>query len=137
MVRVPDGWQVVTPYLLYEDLEGTSEWLCRVFGFTERTRMTDDEGRANHIELESNGGIVMMGTPSADYRNPDHLGGVTQFNYVYVDDVDAHHARALGAGAKIVRELTDESYGDRNYGAQDPEGHQWWFAQHLGESQKS
>jgi uncharacterized glyoxalase superfamily protein PhnB len=53
-----------------------------------------------------------------------------------VDDVDAHHARALAAGAEIFREPKTEDYGDdywsdRSYGAYDPEGHIWFFMQRM------
>jgi uncharacterized glyoxalase superfamily protein PhnB len=73
----------------------------------------------------------MLGHPAPDYRNPKRLGGVTQNNYVYVDDVDKHYERARRAGAEILTEPKDQFYGDRNYGAVDPEGHQWYFAQHV------
>jgi len=51
--------------------------------------------------------------------------------YVYVDDVDAHHRRALAAGASVVLELATQPWGDRRYQVTDPEGHQWTFAQHV------
>jgi uncharacterized glyoxalase superfamily protein PhnB len=76
-------------------------------------------------------GIVMMGCPGADYRNPKQLGQITQQLYIFVEDVDAHCARARAAGAEIVREPADQFYGDRQYGAKDPEGHCWFFAQHI------
>jgi uncharacterized glyoxalase superfamily protein PhnB len=47
--------------------------------------------------------------------------------YVYVEDVDAHHARARAAGAEIVRALADTEYGSREYGARDIDGHYWYF----------
>ena len=73
-------------------------------------------------------GVVMMGSPGGNFRNPKHLGQVTQSLYVYVDDVDAHCARAREAGAEIIEEPADQPYGDRRYGACDPEGHHWYFA---------
>lgn len=127
----PQGYAVVTPYLLYEDLDAAVEWLTKAFGFTESLRMTDEQGRANHAELKLGDGVVMMGRPGSDYRNPKHLGGVTQLVYVYVDDVDAHHEGAKAAGARILRDPEDQFYGDRTYGAEDPEGHHWSFAQHV------
>jgi len=51
--------------------------------------------------------------------------------YVTVDNVDKHFVRAQKSGAKIVEKLNDTFYGDRRYTAQDPEGHQWAFAQHV------
>ena len=55
------------------------------------------------------------------------------FVHVYVDDIDAHHARAKEAGAEITREPEDQFYGDRTYGAKDPQGMSWYFAQHVRE----
>jgi uncharacterized glyoxalase superfamily protein PhnB len=76
-------------------------------------------------------GLVMMGCPGPSYRNPKRLGAATQSLHVYADDVDAHHARAKAAGAKILEAPTDQFYGDRRYAAEDPEGHHWYFAQHT------
>ena len=73
-------------------------------------------------------GVVMMGTPGPDFRNPKNLGQITSSLYIYVDDVDAHCARAREAGAEIIEEPGDQPYGDRRYGACDPEGHHWYFA---------
>jgi uncharacterized glyoxalase superfamily protein PhnB len=56
---------------------------------------------------------------------------VHQLQYVYVDDVDAHCARAREAGARLLSEPTDQFYGDRTYGVEDLAGHQWNFAQHV------
>jgi uncharacterized glyoxalase superfamily protein PhnB len=121
----------VSPYLLYEDVDAAVEWLARTFGFTETVRMPGQDGRAMHAELRLGDGLVMLGNPGSGYRNPQHLGGATQLVYVYVPDVDAHYQRAKAAGAHILRELADQFYGDRTYGVQDPEGHQWSFAQHV------
>ena len=44
-----------------------------------------------------------------------------------VDDVDAHCARARGAGAEILVEPFDPEYGGRMYTCRDPEGHVWSF----------
>ena len=66
-----------------------------------------------------------------EYKNPKELKGVTQFLYVYVDKVDQHFARTKKAGAKILKKPQDQFYGDRSYAAEDPEGHQWYFATHV------
>ena len=70
----------------------------------------------------------LHGAPGGDYRNPSHLGTRTSIVYAYTKDVDAHCARARAAGAKIVEEPADQPYGDRRYGAEDPEGQHWYFA---------
>ena len=129
----PEGYTSVMPYLLYEDSDAALEFLVTAFGFTEKLRMTDDDGRVNHAEVQMNDGVIMLGTPSGEYKNPAKLGGKTQSVYVYVDDVDTHYERAKQAGAKIVREPEDQFFGDRNYGVQDPEGHEWYFGQRVRE----
>lgn len=129
----PEGYSRVTPYLYYEDSEAAIGFLTRTFGFTEKVRMPDQNGKVTHAEVEYAGGVVMFGTPGDDYKNPKKLGGKTQSNYIYVDDVDAHYEQAKAAGAKIVREPEDQFYGDRSYGAEDPEGHEWFFATHVRE----
>jgi uncharacterized glyoxalase superfamily protein PhnB len=73
--------------------------------------------------------LIMMGAPGSAYRNPKQLGQATQNLYVSVEDVDKHFDRAKKAGATILEEPADTSYGSRRYGAEDPEGHQWYFAQ--------
>jgi PhnB protein len=127
----PEGFPQITPYLLYEDADASVDWLIATFGFTERVRMKGPDGKTNHAELGMGSGVVMMGNPGPDAKNPKHLGGATQLVYVYVDDVDKHYEASKAAGAKLLSEPTDQFYGDRTYGAEDPEGHQWSFAQHT------
>ncbi len=126
------GYPRVTPYLLYADVAEALAWLAEAFGFEERLRFTGDDGRVNHAEMTiAEDGLLMLGSPGPDYRNPKQLGAVSVLVHVMVDDVDAHHARAKAAGAKIMREPADEAYGDRRYDAEDLEGHWWSFAQHV------
>lgn len=127
----PEGFPRIAPYLLYEDVDAAVDWLVGTCGFVERERMNGPDGKAMHAEVGLGDGVVMMGHPGPDYRNPTRLGGATQLVYVYVDDVDAHFKVAHAAGARILHEPADQFYGDRTYGAEDPEGHQWSFAQHV------
>jgi uncharacterized glyoxalase superfamily protein PhnB len=121
----------ITPYLLYQDVAGALDFLSRAFGFQERMRLPMADGSIGHAEMELADGVIMLGCPGADYRNPENLGGVTQNVYVYVDDVDKHFERAQRAGARILARPEDQFYGDRRYGAADPEGHEWYFATHV------
>lgn len=123
--------QTVTPYLLYEDGAAAIDFLTRTFGFEEVMRSHSPEGRVWHAELSFRDGHVYLGEPGEDYRSPRRLGGTTVSVHVYVDDVDEHFARASGAGAEVKGAPEDRPYGDRVYHAVDPEGHDWFFAQHL------
>lgn len=118
----------ITPYLLYEDAAAALDWLSAAFGFRERLRQAAPDGGVRHAEMELEDGVILLGCPGPGYRNPARLGGVTQSLYVYVGDVDAHCRRARESGAKIIEEPGDQAYGDRRYGARDPEGHHWYFA---------
>jgi uncharacterized glyoxalase superfamily protein PhnB len=127
----PDNMPRISPYLYYRDVAAALDWLARAFGLAERMRMPGPGGAIAHAEMELADGVVMLGCPSPDYRNPKQLGQSTQSLYVFVDDVDKHFRRAKEAGAKILDEPADQFYGDRRYGAEDLEGHVWYFAQHV------
>ena len=123
--------QKITPYLFYEDVDAALEFLARAFGFEEVLRFTGENGYVNHAEMRLGDESIMLGAPGKDFRNPKQLGQATVGIHVVVDDVDAHYERARAAGAEIVMEPTDQAYGDRRYDAADPEGHHWYFAQHI------
>ena len=120
--------QKITPYLLYEDVEGALDFLGRAFGFEERLRYTGSAGYVNHAEMRLGDAVIYLGDPGDDYRNPKQLGQSTVQLYVEVEDADAVYERAKAAGAAILEEPTDQEYGQRRFGATDPEGHSWWFA---------
>ena len=126
--------QRITPYLLYEDVAGALNWLAKAFGFREYgTRVSGPDGQVTHAAMELEGSIIMLGWPGPEYQNPQRLGQVTQSLYVRVEDVDKHFERARAAGAMILQEPEEMFYGDRRYGAVDPEGHHWYFAQEVRE----
>jgi len=123
----------ITPYLLYKDAGSALTFLKNAFGFSEYgSRFTGPDGAVQHAAMQhTDGSIFMMGCPGPKFKNPRKLGGVTQMMYVTVDNVDKHFARAKKYGAKILEKPADTFYGDRRYSAEDPEGHQWAFAQHV------
>jgi uncharacterized glyoxalase superfamily protein PhnB len=128
----PPNMPRITPYLLYEDVAAAIDWVAKAFGFEERSRMQmGADPRWLHAELAYLDGVVMMGWPGPDYRNPKHRGHVTQSLYVQVDDIEAHYRRSKDAGASIIEELAEQFYGARRYAVEDPEGHQWYFAQPI------
>ncbi len=116
------------PYVFYEDGAATVDFLQQAFGFRERMRETNDDGSLGHCELELGDAVIFVSGLPAGHRNPAHLGNVTGGIYLSVPDVDKHFERAEAAGATIQGKPEDQPYGARNYGALDPEGHQWWFS---------
>ena len=118
------------PYLYFEDVAGGIDWLSAAFGFSVLSRLNLPNGLVAHAELDLNGAVVMLGGVGRKNAGPrpDHVrSGV----YIFVDDVDSHFAAARAAGAEIVDQPEDQPFGDRIYLARDPEGHEWYFAQHL------
>jgi hypothetical protein len=73
----PTSFPRVTPYLLYEDVPAALAWLSEAFGFCERLRFTAEDGTVNHAEMELADGVIMLGDPGGDYRNPRRAGAVT------------------------------------------------------------
>ncbi len=118
------------PYIYYEDTAAMIDWLTEAFGFRERFKEVREDGSLGHVEMELGDAVIMMGDPPG-HKNPKHLGQVSVGLYVYVDDVDAHFARAMAAGADVEGDPVDQPYGVRSYGVLDPEGHQWWFVKPL------
>ena len=104
--------------------------VVKAFGFQERTghAVTMPDGTLGHTEIQLGDGVVMMGHPGPDYRNPKRQHNSVSQLYVYVDDVEAHCAQARSSGAEITTDLEDTFYGDRRYTALDPEGFEWTFA---------
>ena len=102
--READMTQSIYPYLLYHSCEDALDWLTRAFGFEEDLRYTGEAGYVNHAEMHLGDAHIFMGNPGEGYRNPKEQGGETIGLYVYVDDVDAHYARAKEAGAEITEE---------------------------------
>lgn len=134
----------VVPMLSYEDCAAAADWLANAFGFQEHERYADDTGRVTHVTMSSGDGVVMIGWPGPDYESPKHHADncerarrwldvpyVVDGVLVHVDDVDAHCARAREAGARILSEPEDQSFGDRHYRVEDLEGHRWMFAQPI------
>lgn len=120
----------IIPALRYRDPAAGVEFLRSAFGAEEKEVHRDEDGIIRHAELRLNGGLVMVGQAAEE----GWLGGEparplasTVSLYVVVEDPDAHHERAVAAGAKLVRPLEDTGYGSREYSVRDPEGNLWSF----------
>jgi len=120
------------PGFRYKDAKAAVEWLCTVLGFERHAVFQDENGVVLHAELTLGGGMIMVGQEKDDelgrtFKSPASLGGVeTCAMCLVVDDVDAVHARAVAAGAEIVRPLAETPYGSREFGVKDPEGQSWF-----------
>jgi uncharacterized glyoxalase superfamily protein PhnB len=118
----------VVPVLVYPDVREAVAWLSAAFGFAERVQIGED----HRSQLVAGEGAVIVADVRRD-RRPPRPGEVTHSVLVRVDDVDAHCNRARGQGARILMEPTDFEYGERQYEAEDPAGHQWTFSETLAD----
>ncbi len=132
----PAGWPRLSVALFYDDPSAALDWLAKAFGFATRVRVTGPDGEIVHSEMEIGEGVVMVGgTNQPGRKSPRALGGAnTQSAQIFVDNIDAHCARARAAGATIAHELESKDYGDRGYGALDLEGHLWWFTERIDQA---
>jgi PhnB protein len=133
MRNPPPGYQTVSPYLLYEDAPRVIEYLKETFGFEERLSQTGGAGRTHTELVLGDDGLVMLGQAGNGFSSPRTLGVYPpSMVHVYVNDVDALHARAQRAGADVT-DLEMASIGNRRFTATDPEGQVWVFAQRVAE----
>ena len=130
---IPDGYHAVTPYLTVKDAARTIEFYEAAFGAVETMRMSAPDGKVGHAEIRIGGSAIMLSDafPEMGMRDPESLGGTHGSILLYVKDVDALFARAVAAGAKVVRPVKDQFYGDRSGTVADPSGHIWTIATHV------
>ncbi|HSA79473.1 MAG TPA: VOC family protein [Geminicoccaceae bacterium] len=129
---VPEGSQSVTPYLVVDGAAGAIEFYKAAFGATELMRMRAPGGKIGHAEIEIGGSRVMLADeyPDMGARSPGAFGGSPVSLHLYVEDVDVVMGKALAAGAKELRPVKDQFYGDRTGTVEDPFGHVWHIATH-------
>ena len=137
--------QTVFPMLSYEDAGAAAEWTARAFGFEELERYASDDGTVTHVTMRAGSGLLMFGWPGPEYRSPRHhaetcdearrwlqVPYVVDGVLVYVDGIDEHHARSTAEGARILSEVEENrAIGQKQYRAEDIEGHRWMFAERL------
>ncbi|MBW7850779.1 MAG: VOC family protein [Rhodospirillales bacterium] len=132
--KVPAGYHTVTPYLVIRNAAAAIDFYAKAFGATEAFRMADETtGKVHHAELRIGDSAVMLTDewPEMGARGPDSLGGSPVSLYLYVEDVDALAAQAVAAGARELRPVQDQFYGDRTGSFADPFGHLWHIASHV------
>jgi PhnB protein len=129
---IPEGYHTLTPYLSIRGAADAIEFYKKAFGATEVMRMAQPDGRIGHAELRIGDSLVMLADefPEMDFRSPRSIGGTSVMLHLYVEDVDTAIGRAVAAGAKVLRPVQDQFYGDRSGSVADPYGHVWHVATH-------
>jgi PhnB protein len=129
---IPEGWEGATPYLSIKGAAEAIEFYKKAFGATETMRLPGTEGRVGHAEIKIGKANIMLADeyPEMGFLSPTSLGGSPVTIHLYVEDVDALARQAEAAGAKVLRPVADQFYGDRGGKFEDPFGHLWHFATH-------
>ncbi len=122
---------VILPHLTYRNVADALAWLAKAFGFVEHYRFGEPGGRVNGAQMHLGDAWIMLNSARPGSASPAQAGHQTQSLTVFVDDVDAHCERAKLTGAKIVEDLHETAYGERQYGVEDLEGHHWLFSRHA------
>jgi PhnB protein len=127
---VPEGYHSVTPYLAVDGAAAAIAFYKKAFGATEVMRMPAPGGKVGHAEIEIGGSRIMLADeyPGIGFRSPRAYGGTPVGLHLYVADVDAVARQAVAAGAKELRPVKDQFYGDRTGSFEDPFGHVWHIA---------
>ncbi|MGH8175295.1 MAG: VOC family protein [Steroidobacter sp.] len=125
----------VYPYLRVRDAAKAIEFYRRAFGAQELFRLTEPGGRIGHAEIKIGATTLMLSEeyPEMGIVGPQALGGTTFSMHLHVDDADAWIAKAVEAGATLVRPATDAFYGERSGTVRDPSGHEWLLGHQIEE----
>jgi PhnB protein len=130
---IPDGYPQITPYLAVDGAADAIDFYAEVFGASERMRMPAPDDKIGHAELQLGDSLIMLADefPDMGHRGPKSIGGTPVTINIYVDDVDDVFQRALKKGAKEIRPVENQFYGDRTGQLEDPFGHRWSIGTHV------
>ncbi|MDQ3473770.1 MAG: VOC family protein [Acidobacteriota bacterium] len=130
---IPEGYHSVTPYLSIKGAAAAIDYYKEVFGATELFRMAGPEGKIGHAEIKIGNSPIMLADeyPDMEFVSPQTLGGTPIGLMIYVDDVDTMFKNAISGGAKEIKPLQNQFYGDRSGTLKDPFGHVWTVATHV------
>ncbi len=130
---IPDGYHSVTPYIYLHNSAEAIAFYEKAFGAVEVMRMPTPDGKIAHAEIKIGNSFVMMADENPEWGNksPRTLGGTSTGFMIYVPDVDATFAKAVAAGASVMRPIVDQFYGDRSGTVVDPFGHVWTLSTHV------
>ena len=130
---IPKGYHAVTPYLSVQGAAGAIAFYKKAFGAKEVMRMPGADGTIGHAEIQVGDSRIMLADefPEMNFRGPRSIGGTPVNIHLYVADVDKVVKKAVAAGAKLLRPVQDQFYGDRSGSLEDPYGHVWHVATHI------
>ncbi|MCB1641702.1 MAG: VOC family protein [Xanthomonadales bacterium] len=112
--------------LAVPQLSRSVEYYCGVLGFNQ---VGADSGWAF---LRRDAVVLMLGE-CPDALAPAALGDHNYFGYFHTDDAQALLQSFSERGVELVKPLTDEAWGMREFGIRTIDGHRIMFGQPLAE----
>lgn len=130
---IPPGFEGATPYLIVRNAAEAIAFYQKALGAQVKMRLDMPGGQVGHAEFTVNTATIMLADefPEMGHVSPLALSGTPVSLLIYVDDVDMSFARALAAGGKERKPVSDQFYGDRAGTFEDPFGHIWCLATHT------
>ena len=131
---IPDGYHTVTPHIVVKDIRRAVEFYKKAFGAEERFMMPGPDGKSlMHGEMKIGNSHVMLAAENPQWKSagPLTLGGTPVSLSLYVTECDKSFKRAVDAGAKELRPVSNQFYGDRMGTLEDPFGHVWSIGTHV------
>jgi len=127
---IPEGYHTVTPYLILGGAGDAIAFYKKALGAEEVMRLGSPGGKIGHAEIKIGNSRIMLADehPELQALSPRTVGGSPVSIHLYVENADAAVERAVAAGAKLVRPVADQFYGDRVGGIEDPFGCRWFIA---------
>jgi PhnB protein len=128
----PEVQQTATAYLIVKGAARAVEFYKQAFGAVETMRLNGPGDRIGHAEIRIGNSTIMLADEFPEYGvvSAETLGGSPVRITLQVPDADAMAARAIGAGAKVLRPVQDQFYGERSGQFSDPFGLTWIIATH-------
>lgn len=132
-IPLPTGVHSVTPNLVVRNAANAIDFYVKVFGAIEITRLERADGRVWHAELRIGDSVLYLSDelPHSSVRAPSPEAFPSTEIRIYVEDADDVFRRAVEAGARSVRAVSDVFWGDRMGIVADPFGHTWVISTHL------
>ncbi len=132
---IAEGFHSVTPYLVVKGAARAIDYYKKAFNASVPVRMDGPDGKVIHAELQIGDSRIMLGEENPAMgqgsSSATTIGDSPMSLYVYVPDVDRVFGEAVAAGAKTLKPVQDQFYGDRTGFLQDPFGHYWCIATHV------
>jgi len=130
---IPDGFPRVSPSLAIDGASAAIDFYTKVLGATEQVRIPAPGGTVAFARLQIGDSLINVSeeSPERGYPGPKTIGGTPVTLNIYVENADATFERAVAAGAKPLKAVENQFYGDRIGWFEDPWGHRWGVTTHV------